>query len=248
MVGWVQQRLPSLRAEPIAFAHRGARAYARENTLESFQLAAKLGANGVETDAWLTADGHVVLDHDGVVPSRLRRPRPISEVALKNLPQHIPSLDAFFEACGTNLHVSIDVKDDNTLKPIIDSAKNARMPLDKLWLCHHRIEFTLEARKQFSDVRIVDSSRLKRIKEGLEMRCALLAQHGVDVLNMHISDWNGGLVTTAHKFGLHAFGWDVQFSHALHDAVRMGLDGVYSDYTDRLVDAYSQELGFAPRI
>ena len=52
---------------PIGFAHRGARAHAPENTLEAFALALRLGATGLESDAWLTADGEVVLDHDGVV-------------------------------------------------------------------------------------------------------------------------------------------------------------------------------------
>jgi len=34
----------------IAFAHRGARAYARENTLDAFQLGLRLGATGLESD------------------------------------------------------------------------------------------------------------------------------------------------------------------------------------------------------
>ena len=41
----------------IGFAHRGASADARENTLEAFRLALELGATGLESDVWLTADG-----------------------------------------------------------------------------------------------------------------------------------------------------------------------------------------------
>ena len=58
----MQQRLPSLLADPIAFAHRGAKAYAPENTLEAFALGLKLGANGLESDVWRTCDGAAVLD------------------------------------------------------------------------------------------------------------------------------------------------------------------------------------------
>src|SRR5262249_9005601 len=43
----VQQRLPSLLDPPIAFAHRGARAHAPENTIEAFRLALRLGATGL---------------------------------------------------------------------------------------------------------------------------------------------------------------------------------------------------------
>ena len=60
----VSQPLPSLRRPPIGFAHRGGMAHAPENTLEAFRLALRLGASGLESDAWLTADGVVVLHHD----------------------------------------------------------------------------------------------------------------------------------------------------------------------------------------
>ena len=78
-------RVPSLRRPPIGFAHRGARAHAPENTIEAFSLAIRLGATGLESDVWLTADGVPVLDHDGVVRRGVRR-RPIGEVERKDLP------------------------------------------------------------------------------------------------------------------------------------------------------------------
>ena len=46
------------------FAHRGASAYAPENTMESFELAAKQGADGIELDVHVTKDGEVVVTHD----------------------------------------------------------------------------------------------------------------------------------------------------------------------------------------
>ena len=71
-------RLPAHRRPPIAFAHRGARAHAPENTLEAFGLALRLGATGLESDVWVTADGEVVLDHDGLVGRRVGRRRRIA--------------------------------------------------------------------------------------------------------------------------------------------------------------------------
>lgn len=47
--------------------HRGACAYAPENTLASFQLALDLGADGIELDVTLTKDGVPVVMHDGTV-------------------------------------------------------------------------------------------------------------------------------------------------------------------------------------
>jgi glycerophosphoryl diester phosphodiesterase len=49
------------------WAHRGASAYAPENTMEAFILAQKMGADGIELDIHLTKDGHVVVAHDETV-------------------------------------------------------------------------------------------------------------------------------------------------------------------------------------
>ncbi|WP_042223519.1 glycerophosphodiester phosphodiesterase [Oceanobacillus manasiensis] len=46
------------------FAHRGASKYAPENTMPAFELALKLGADGIETDVQLTKDNVPVLIHD----------------------------------------------------------------------------------------------------------------------------------------------------------------------------------------
>jgi glycerophosphoryl diester phosphodiesterase len=49
---------------PLVIAHRGARAFAPENTLQAFQKAAQLGADMVELDVQCTADGQLVAVHD----------------------------------------------------------------------------------------------------------------------------------------------------------------------------------------
>ena len=97
-------RLPSLQRPPIAFAHRGARAHAPDNTVEAFQLALRLGATGLESDVWLSADGHAILDHDGVVGGRLRKV-PIGRLDRGDVPAHMPSLADLYDACGTDFHL-----------------------------------------------------------------------------------------------------------------------------------------------
>lgn len=46
------------------WAHRGASAYAPENSLESFALAIEMGAQGIELDIYETSDGRLVIHHD----------------------------------------------------------------------------------------------------------------------------------------------------------------------------------------
>ncbi len=49
---------------PLIIGHRGASREAPENTLESFRLAWDQGADGIEADFRLTADGRIVCMHD----------------------------------------------------------------------------------------------------------------------------------------------------------------------------------------
>lgn len=54
-------------SEILVWAHRGASGQAPENTLESFQRAAELHADGVELDIQLTKDGAIIVMHDELV-------------------------------------------------------------------------------------------------------------------------------------------------------------------------------------
>lgn len=55
---------PAPGAACLAFAHRGASAYAPENTLPAFELAAGMGADGIEFDVQITADRKLIIHHD----------------------------------------------------------------------------------------------------------------------------------------------------------------------------------------
>lgn len=55
---------PAVFSTPIVYAHRGASAYAPENTLESIDLAMRLGFDWVENDVQRTKDGELVVMHD----------------------------------------------------------------------------------------------------------------------------------------------------------------------------------------
>ena len=225
-------RLPRLREEAILFAHRGARAHARENTLEAFALATRLGATGLETDAWITRDGHVVLDHDG---HHRRFPRKwIREVERHELRDHVPGLDEFYAEVDRGLPLSVDLKDEAAFEPLVELAR-AHDAADRLWLCHHDLEVLTRWRDLAPEVHLVNSTALERLAHGPERRAAELAAARVDAVNLREGEWSGGLVTLFHRFEVLAFGWDAQYERQLASLIDMGIDAVYSDHVDRMV-------------
>jgi glycerophosphoryl diester phosphodiesterase len=238
--GWVPTRLPSLRRPPIAFAHRGARAHAPENTIEAFELALRLGATGLESDAWLTSDGRAVLDHDGVVGGRLRR-HPIGQTPRSELPAHIPELDQLYETCGTAFELSLDLKDEAVAGAVVASAEAAGAgTVERLWLCHPDLETLVGWRQMWPQVRLVHSTSKGHLRGGSERHAATLAEHGIDAVNLHQSEWSGGLTTLYHRFERLSFAWDVQFEPLMHELIDSGIDALYSDHVDRLMTAVAR--------
>lgn len=235
-------RLPRLLDPPIAFAHRGAKAHAPENTLEAFTLAVRLGATGLESDAWLTSDGVVVLDHDGLVRTRLRR-HPIKELPRAALPPHIPTLADLYDAVGLALPLSIDVKDPAAAGSILAVAREVGAETGLLHLCSDSWEEAASWRALDPDVKLVESARLRRLKDGPERHAARVADAGLDVVNLPYADWTGGLTTLFHRFGLLCFGWDAQHPRQLDELLDMGIDAVYSDHVDRMVAAVRLTTG-----
>lgn len=196
-----------------------------------------MGATGLESDVWLTADGVAVLDHDGKVRSGLRS-RPIGSLARSSLPAHVPTLEDLYAECGTGFELSLDIKDPAAASTVaaVARAAGAGAP-EHLWLCHPNWELLAEWRKELDDVRLVNSTRMREMRMGPERRAAQLSAAGIDTINLHYEEWTGGLTTLFHRFGVLAFGWDAQHERILKNLLRMGIDGVFSDHVDRMVDA-----------
>lgn len=216
----------------IGFAHRGGRSEHPDNTLVGFARALQLGADGLESDAWVTADGVAVLDHDGVV-GRLPRRRPIAAQRRRDLPGHIPSMAELCALPGADrAQISIDIKD-----PAAAGAVVAAPGADpgRLWLCGADLATVVAWRSLDDRVHLVHSSGLDRLGGDPLRHPARLADMGVDALNLRASQWSAALVEACHRCGVAAFGWDAQTPTVIADLMTLGIDAVYCDHVAMMV-------------
>jgi len=70
---------------PGVIGHRGAAAYAPENTLEGIREAANCGARWVEFDAKLTGDGVVILMHDDTLDRTTSGHGPVAQATYREI-------------------------------------------------------------------------------------------------------------------------------------------------------------------
>jgi glycerophosphoryl diester phosphodiesterase len=235
--------VPSLRSHrsppfrpPIAFAHRGASAYAPENTIEAFTLALRVGATGIESDIWLSSDGIPVLVHDRTVRRPGRR-IDVTRTTAEGLAAYgVPTLAELYRTCGTWFELSLDVEHPAVAAPMVAVAQAAGAA-GRLWACHDDLQLLVGLRSVGAAVRLVCSTRPRRIPEGVDRRIERLGALGIDVLNMHWRDWTADRVARCHGVGIAAFGWDAQEPDQIARLIGWGIDAVYSDYPDRIVAA-----------
>jgi glycerophosphoryl diester phosphodiesterase len=216
----------------IGFAHRGASADARENTLEAFRLALALGATGLESDVWLTADGVPVLDHDGLTPAGVAIPA----VERRMLPAHIPTLAELYQHCGRDFELSLDVMHPEAAPAVVEVARAHGDPA-RLWLCHRSWRVVASFRALDPNVRLVDSTRVRVMTTPPDERAARMAALGIDALNLHWTDWSEPLAATFRARNRALLGWDAQDDAALARLVALGMDGVFSDHVPRMMRA-----------
>ncbi len=117
MVNWETGRL-------VNIAHRGASDVAPANTLAAFEKAVELGADGIEFDVHLSADGVPVVIHDFSVDGTTDGSGRVAEMTIAQLErldagscfdsafagERIPTLEAVLEAMGGRLLLNIELK------------------------------------------------------------------------------------------------------------------------------------------
>jgi len=132
---------PAFAPRALVIAHRGASAYAPENSMAAVRLAIEMGAHGVEHDVYVTKDDVPILMHDakldrtttgrGLVAGHnlaaIRKMRITGPHGQKYPDQLVPTLEeALLEMKGKTLAV-IEVKEAHTAKPVVEAVKRANM-------------------------------------------------------------------------------------------------------------------------
>jgi len=243
----VSPRITPLLANPILFAHRGGAAHAPENTLEAFRTGIKLGANGLESDIWVSKDNQPILIHDESFGSLLRRHK-VADTLAADLPAEVPTLADLYDAVGVDFDLSVDIKTPDAIDPTVDAVRAASEHtgvdlVSRTWLCHPDLELVTSWRQRWSDVRLVHSTRVTKVKGGPERHASELFDRQIDAVNFRQGDWSGGLTTLYHRFSIYCFGWDAHLERVASELLHMGCDAIFGDHVDRMLNARERVYG-----
>jgi len=235
----------------LIFAHRGASGHAPENTLEAFEMAARMGADGVELDVHICRTGELVVAHDETVDRVSDGTGWIRDLSLSDLKSlcfnrthpefrdaRIPLLSEVFDLLRpTGLSINIELKNS-----IVDYPDLEQKVLDL-------------ASRQFNLDRILFSSfnhrSMLRMKElHPSVPCGLLYEAvlvrpweyaqklGMDAIHPHYSEV---LLTQdecekAHSSEIRVNTWTVNTPDAMEAVLHAGADILITNYPDQALN------------
>jgi glycerophosphoryl diester phosphodiesterase len=198
------------KSRALIFAHRGAWDQAPQNSLAGVRRAAELGCDGVEIDVRRTADGRLVVVHDGRVRWRPVRRLAHDEVQARMQAGQAPLLaDVLDEAAG-RLLVDIELKEDGYVEEAMALIAQ-HLPPDAYVVTSFLAGVLAQVKRHRPETRagLLVAPRAAR-QAGRRVR-----EIGADFLLPHLSLVRSGLVDWAAGEGLASWVWTVNDDHSL---------------------------------
>ena len=235
---------------PLIIAHRGFCKDVPENTLAAFQKAVKAGANMIELDVRNTSDGHPVVFHDHTL-YRTTAQRGIIEMLTLNQVQklnvgqreagtsqkfRVPTLEEVLTFAKDRILLNIELKVAGTEKAVV-----------KLIEKHEMINKVVVSSFRFSSLK-----RVRELQPEVRIGCIAFFLAGFGEIAEKLAPYSVHLWTPlvlsdrplrrAHQNGIRVYLWQVNSNAQFRRLTRWGVDGVFTDATDLLVDAVPEKF------
>ncbi|MCK2217773.1 glycerophosphodiester phosphodiesterase [Actinomadura sp. ATCC 31491] len=248
-------------AEPVDVAHRGASAYAPENTVAAFELADRMGADYFELDVQETKDHELVLMHDTtlsrttdverVYPSlspwrvgdltlaQIRRLDAGSWSGSRYADEPVPTLDdALTAMADSGLGLLLEVKAPE-LYPGIERRVADELRRHAAWQAPGRLivqSFNWESMRTFH--RYLPDVAIGLLGTPTTTQLPQLAKFA-DLINPSYTTFSPAYVRRVHALGMRLLAWTVDSPSTMRRMLSYGVDGIITNRPDVLNEVLS---------
>lgn len=225
----------------LVFGHRGAAGLEPENTLRAIRKAIEIGVDWVEIDV-RRVDGRLITFHDDVLDRTTNGRGPLHRVSFEDLREldagggeRIPLLTEVVDAIDGRVGLNIELKEPGLAEAIAELSSQycARQPA---W--HGRFLLSSFDQGETAVLARLDHEFLLGVLFSGDGRRALERARdlGAYSLNSSITQLTADLVANAHAHGIKIFVYTVNTLADIERCGRLGVDGVFSDYPDRVIE------------
>lgn len=226
---------------PLVISHAACAGHAPENTLAGISAALKLGADAIEVDVQATADGVPVLMHDLTVDRTASGTGTVASLTLDQIRaldaggEPVPTLaEALDLTRGRSLLVA-EIKAPGIESAVADAVREASAPGDVMvWsFFPQALTAMRQVEPRLPTVLLLAGEALARWPEMRELALRLGAQ-GVSVFHQGLQDT---VVREARRSALAVYAWTADSGQEIERLLELGVDGVVSNYPERVVAA-----------
>lgn len=243
---------PDPGARPLALGHRGASAVAPQNTLVAFRAAADTGADGIELDVHLSADGVPVVIHDYSVDGTTDGRGRVGEMTLAELKrldagswfdaafagERIPTLAEVLETMDGRMRINIELKPPPRDRGVPIEAGGRFIHLEDA-VAEVVVAQSAQSRVWFSSFKPYCLHRIRQclpdvpcglLMSPLTVPAALLAPlTPMEAVHLHYSLCRYWLVRLLQRIGLRVVAWTVDDPVVIAKLTAYGIDGLISN-------------------
>lgn len=235
-------------SRPAIFAHRGASAYAPENTLVAFKLAINQRADGIEMDVKLSADKQVVVIHDQTVARTTGAKGWVNRLSLAEIKrldagvhfdeayqgERIPTLEEVLIAFGEQTYINIELT--NYLSPNDQLTEKVADLVLKHKLSHRVFfsSFSINIRNLHKMHHLIPEAPLALLAysgwKGIWARIWLARKLTTyQALHPHKDDVNPDIIKRFQLAGKRIHPYVVNTNDDMQSMFNMGVDGIFTD-------------------
>ncbi|MES2240892.1 MAG: glycerophosphodiester phosphodiesterase family protein [Bacteroidota bacterium] len=224
----------------LKIGHRGARGYAAENTLASFQKAIDMNVDGIELDVHLSADDELMVIHDETIDRTTNGKglvNSFSRAELQNFSiegdKKIPTLEEVFNLVNKQCLINIELKSfETTAKVVLIIEKYIK---ENNW---NYTDFLVSSFNwdALEEINFIDSKILIAIltEEDLEKALAFAKIIQAKSINPDFQLLNQENTKKLQDNGFEVFPWTVNDAADIERIKSFNVNGIISDFPDRI--------------
>jgi glycerophosphoryl diester phosphodiesterase len=224
----------------LKIGHRGAKGYAPENTLLSFQKAIDLGADGIELDVHLSADGEIVVIHDETIDRTTNGKGIVNTLTLQELQafriennEQIPTLFEVFDLVNQKCFINIELKNYDTAEKVVRLIE--RYVLDKKWNYNRFLVSSFDW-NALRKIRLLNSEIPIGVLTETDLNLAFDFAKFIKAEAIHpyfhlLTKEN---TTQIQEKGIQVFAWTINEIEDIQKIKKFNINGIITDFPDRI--------------
>lgn len=224
----------------LKIGHRGAKGYAPENTLLSFQKAIEMGVDGIELDVHLSADGQIIVIHDATIDRTTNGQGVVNSLSLRELKgfrieneHEIPTLIEVFNLVNKRCFINIELKGKGTALPVL--ALIEKYVSKKNWQYHHFLISSFDW-VSLLDIHLAQPTIPLGVLTEYDIDLAFAFAKYIQAQSIHSYFHLLSKEKTANmqEEGFRILAWTVNETEDIQKIKSFHINGIITDYPDRI--------------